>query len=231
MPTTVVSSNCGILPVIATKEALSHVSPIPATGVTFIANCQSFIAIITVVAAILFPVFQKVRDYPHHGGCASNMKQLGLALTQYTQDSDDSFPAGANAAGNGWAGKLYPFVKSTGVYQCPDDPQEGKFISYAENQNLVKQSLNNLTAPAATVALYESTTLGCDLTLLPKPTSTTGLSAPQDSKRHDEDTPQTAPMASTSCVCRRPRQVSDAGAGFGWPQLPSARRRCRRGRL
>ena len=159
-------------------------SPRSRTGVTFI-EVVSVIAIIAVVAAIIFPVFQKVRDNPHHGSCASNMKQLGLAMTQYSQDADGSFPAGTNSAGNGWAGEIYPFIKSTSVYYCPNDPQEGKFISYAENRNMVKQNSVDLPTPAATVAVYETTTLNCDPST-PETVSTTGLSAPQDSKRHDQ---------------------------------------------
>jgi len=114
------------------------------------------------------------------------MKQLGLALSQYTQDADGSFPTGTTPAGNGWAGEIYLFIKSPGVYHCPDDPQEGKFISYAENRNLVKQNGMSLPAPAATVELYEFTTMNCDPATLEN-TSTTGLNAPQDSKRHDSD--------------------------------------------
>ena len=165
-------------------------SPRSHIGVTFL-QVVVVLAIIAFVAAVLFPVFQKVRENPHHGSCASNMKQLGLAMTQYEQDADGTFPAGINSAGNGWAGEIYPFVKSLEVYHCPDDPEEGKIISYAENQNLVKQNSANLPASAATVALYETTTLNCDPSTL-ETVSTTGLSAPQDSKRHDGGTPETA---------------------------------------
>ena len=142
------------------------------------------LAIIAFVAAVLFPVFQKVQDGPRHGSCQSNLKQLGLAMLQYEQDADGGFPPGTTPAGNGWAGQLYPFVKATGVYRCPNDGAEGAFVSYTENLNLVKQNSAKLTDPAATVALYELTTLGCDPSIA-ESVSATGLSAPPDSKRHD----------------------------------------------
>ena len=65
------------------------------------------IAIIAILAAILLPVFQGVRENARRTACTSNMKQLALAFTQYTQDSDEMMPGavqGANGAAKlgGW---------------------------------------------------------------------------------------------------------------------------------
>ena len=50
------------------------------------------IAIIAILAAILFPVFQKVRENARRASCQSNEKQIGLAFVQYTQDYDEKEP-------------------------------------------------------------------------------------------------------------------------------------------
>lgn len=82
------------------------------------------IAIIAILAAILFPVFAKAREKARQVACLSNIKQLGLGLMQYVQDNDQVYPAGTNGTATpaGWAGELYPYVKSTAIYHCPDDP-------------------------------------------------------------------------------------------------------------
>ncbi len=50
------------------------------------------IAIIALLATILFPVFAKAREKARQISCASNMRQVGLALLQYIQDSDELYP-------------------------------------------------------------------------------------------------------------------------------------------
>jgi len=142
--------------------------------------------VIAVAAAILFPVFQKVRE-PHPRGCQSNLKQLGLALIQYSQDADETFPQGATPLNTGWAGQIYPYLKATGVYLCPVDSAEAKHISYAENQRIAGQTLRGFSDAAYTVSLYEATTRDCDPSTAEQ-VSATGLTAPQDSLRHDRAT-------------------------------------------
>lgn len=105
------------------------------------------IAIIAILAAILFPVFQKVRENARRTSCLSNTKQIALAVIQYSQDSDEKCPGGvdgyggfaASVGGSGWAGQVYPYVKSTAVFLCPDDSTSfgtSHASSYGLNANL-----------------------------------------------------------------------------------------------
>ncbi len=50
------------------------------------------IAIIAILAAILFPVFQRVRENARRAACQSNLKQIGLAMIQYEGDNDERLP-------------------------------------------------------------------------------------------------------------------------------------------
>ncbi len=50
------------------------------------------IAIIAILAAILFPVFQSVRENARRATCQSNFKQLGLAFALYSNDFDGTLP-------------------------------------------------------------------------------------------------------------------------------------------
>lgn len=127
------------------------------------------IAIIAILAAILFPVFAQARDKARATACLSNEKQIGLALMQYVQDYDETWPCGRwNASntyltGRGWAQAVYPYYKSAQMLKCPSDETEvnrnntpdNEVISYAMNANLALIADADLTKPAMTCALIE----------------------------------------------------------------------------
>jgi len=100
------------------------------------------IAIIAILAAILFPVFAKAREKARQISCVSNVKQLALGMLQYNEDYDESMPTTNTIWGGGWAGEIFPYVKSKGVYACPDDPTnpggtQYSRVSYALNVNVL----------------------------------------------------------------------------------------------
>lgn len=108
------------------------------------------IAIIAILAAILFPVFAQAKAAAKKTQCLSNMKQIGVALTMYIQDTDDTYPnrrfepfgtvEAANYDDNSWRTVIQPYAKSTQIVECPANPDrdtpswDPEFkISYAGN--------------------------------------------------------------------------------------------------
>lgn len=82
------------------------------------------VAIIAILAAILFPVFAQAREKARQSSCLSNLRQLGLAALQYSQDYDETVVphlqgAGRDARQPKWMDLLYPYVKSEAIYTCP----------------------------------------------------------------------------------------------------------------
>ena len=87
------------------------------------------IAIIAILAAILFPVFAKAREKARQTSCLSNEKQIGLAILQYVQDSDEMMPLRDNLylPWNSWRVNIQPYVKSVDVFKCPSNPNKNNF--------------------------------------------------------------------------------------------------------
>ena len=103
-------------------------------------------AIVALLAAVLLPVFAKVRERGRQVACLSNLRQLGLATFQYAQDFDDRYPYGGDPGDldtDGWQfsenGKYWPavqqmqashqlipnvmngYVKDHELWHCPSD--------------------------------------------------------------------------------------------------------------
>ena len=133
------------------------------------------IAVISILAALLFPVFAKVREKARQTTCLSNMKQLGMALLQYAQDNDESLIPGCYEGPQAWGGRIYPYIKSQAIYTCPDDSTasigSAHAVSFGMNQDLVTGSnfspaitLAALNAPSSTVMLFEVSATPVDVT-------------------------------------------------------------------
>jgi len=99
------------------------------------------IAIIAILAAILFPVFAQAREKARGASCLSNEKQIGLAVTSYIQDYDETFPPD-NQSGwsHEWSDVVAPYVRNGtagggynyigGLYKCPSYPLDGQANNY-----------------------------------------------------------------------------------------------------
>jgi len=81
------------------------------------------ISIITVLAAILFPVFARAREQARKAACMSNLKQLGLGVLMYVQDNDERYPVAQLIAPPSpdiyWYTAISAYVKNDQVFTCP----------------------------------------------------------------------------------------------------------------
>ncbi len=76
------------------------------------------LAIIMSLAALLFPVFARVRENGRKASCQSNLKQLALSVQEYVADHGHRYPSI-----NGFREALSPYVKSEEIYYCPSQKQ------------------------------------------------------------------------------------------------------------
>jgi prepilin-type N-terminal cleavage/methylation domain-containing protein len=105
------------------------------------------VAVIAILAAIMFPVLALARQAAQSTACLSNLHQLGLGLKMYMQDHDDHFPDWSDCDADlgifrcsYWTQYLLPYVHSSGVYADPAARNERlptgydyKFTDYALN--------------------------------------------------------------------------------------------------
>ena len=79
------------------------------------------IAILAILAAILFPVFTRAKQAAKQSSCLANMHQLGLANGLYATDSDDT-NVGAESFTDKvvtWGDLLKPYAGGFGIMRCP----------------------------------------------------------------------------------------------------------------
>jgi prepilin-type N-terminal cleavage/methylation domain-containing protein/prepilin-type processing-associated H-X9-DG protein len=77
------------------------------------------IAIIAILAALLIPALSRAKESGRRTACASNLRQLGVALAIYSGDNEGYFPPVTPT--NRWPTQLYRGYESFEVLLCPSD--------------------------------------------------------------------------------------------------------------
>jgi prepilin-type N-terminal cleavage/methylation domain-containing protein len=101
------------------------------------------VAILALLAALLFPVFARARDQARKATCLSNLRQIGLAFHAYVQDYDGTYPDTGDPylwVGRRWRWPLMPYLVlgqrqkagtfdsaagSPAILKCPSDTLSG----------------------------------------------------------------------------------------------------------
>lgn len=99
------------------------------------------LAIIAILAALLFPVLSRTKAQGRQTACLGNLRQMGFALQTYASDNDGGLVANlpSDPGSNSWVlgnmqiasqatnsaglrqGLLFPYLSRPGVYHCPAD--------------------------------------------------------------------------------------------------------------
>jgi prepilin-type N-terminal cleavage/methylation domain-containing protein/prepilin-type processing-associated H-X9-DG protein len=90
------------------------------------------VALIAVIAAVLFPVFSRSREKARASACFSNYHQIGAAVSMYATDFDGDTPPDGGSFG-GVIADCRPYTGAAAVFACPDDfdrEREGRPGSY-----------------------------------------------------------------------------------------------------
>ena len=139
----------------------SRFSATPGTRGFTLIELLVVIGIIALLIGILLPVLAGARTTAKRVTCSSNLRQLGLIMTSYTNDSKDFYPPGRPiplpfAAFNDTDPPVYiplkPYVEigtppeTNAVYRCPDDqtiyPLTG--ISYAYSPAIAGRTMTDI---------------------------------------------------------------------------------------
>ena len=118
------------------------------------------IAIIGILIGLLLPAIQAARATARKTACASNMRQIGLAVHNFANVRNGQFPRSAcNLTGTGkdksWIETLNPFYENLDAIRiCPDDPKgperlEEQLTSYVLNDYVT------VPGPGRVCNLYE----------------------------------------------------------------------------
>lgn len=85
------------------------------------------LGIISILTAILMPVFQRVRERGRSATCQSNLRQLNMAMQQYVANNDSAYPNDRTywqqqvSTDSLWQQAIQPYIKNSQVFECPTE--------------------------------------------------------------------------------------------------------------
>lgn len=122
------------------------------------------IGIVAILASLLMGGYGRVKDRAAAAGCANNLRQIGMGMTQFASENRNFYPATYGNVNGTWAQALVAdgYVQDTRIFKCPADKITkapiGKARSYTycspvmANNNYVNPTipLNRLTIESPT---------------------------------------------------------------------------------
>lgn len=95
------------------------------------------VAILAILAGLLFPLFLSVREKSRSTACLNNLQQLGIAIHLYMEDTDGVYPLAytdRSIPGNtydapSWRQRVFPYIRSREVFLCPSNDADERLKS------------------------------------------------------------------------------------------------------
>jgi prepilin-type N-terminal cleavage/methylation domain-containing protein/prepilin-type processing-associated H-X9-DG protein len=123
------------------------------------------VAIVGVLTALLFTVGNLARERGESITCASNLRQMGVALRLFESDHKGRLPSSshlraADGTSLSWINTLVPYLGPDFIGRCPSAPEHPAKVTYALNDLLTDLSgegmlLTSIRSPSATLAIGE----------------------------------------------------------------------------
>ena len=129
------------------------------------------ISIIALLIALLLPALTQAREAAYNVVCASNQKQMALAVLSYVEDHDGTVPVGLEPSESEpyWPARILPWVQDRNVFDCPqhlggkDDwntyvANGGPFMFYYKTATRgAPTTINSIKSPSRVFMIREST--------------------------------------------------------------------------
>ena len=125
------------------------------------------VAIIAVLASIMFPVFSRARAAARKTACASNLRQIGTAFELYVSDNDECFPdaycdcpaitspPNLNAGHLMWPEAIQPYCRNTDLFTCAEVPRMTFGPAPAPPGDAGPYGMNQFTASGRFIGAFE----------------------------------------------------------------------------
>ena len=119
------------------------------------------VAIIGILAAILWPVFQRTNCSSSRASCYSNLRQISLAFQQYATDENGIAPTlSTNGQFYGWSDALTAYGVKPTAFHCPSNfafkatnPIARGYNDYWLNSRVAGRNLKTFIFPARTLII------------------------------------------------------------------------------
>lgn len=139
------------------------------------------VGIIGLLAGLLMPALSGAKQKAHQVKCLNHLRQLGMALTMYADDSDGQFPPRRRTPDT-WVSRLQPYYSEKQILKCPAD-------AWREERSYLMNGWNDYFQKTLAKGDYERFQQwrwpnGMKQTAIPNPSETIAFGEKRTGSRH-----------------------------------------------